>query len=129
MRQKKQRSIVLNTFHGDDIDQETFEAIGIYFEAHQLLPETFFDDTVGAQMLIDMVLAMLGSRGERGGQLKAQELLHALVVLGHAGSQEALDALIGYAASSGMYVEVAKMAVSECSGLLQERRMMQRGAA
>lgn len=131
MRQKKQKkcSIVLNTFHEDRLDKETFEAVRIYFEAHQMLPEEFFEDPVGAQMMIDMALAMLGAQGERGQRLEAQDLLYTLVVLGHAGSEEALDALIGYAASGGMYAAVAKMAVSECSGLLQERRMMRRGAA
>jgi hypothetical protein len=100
-----------------------------YIQAHELLPEAFFENRTHATVYYDIALAMLGEGGEDGDRFAARELLFALVVLGHAGTKRALAALEGFAAAGGTYASVARAAHSECKELLDRGECPLLGAA
>ncbi len=91
-------------------------AVDTYLEAHSLLPATAcLDDEATIHRRISQALTRIADR-----QAGPDDLLEAIVVLGHVPSSIALAALQQHAESDRPHADVAKIAADECLGWMAD---------
>lgn len=114
-RRKEQRQLLTGSLLTGEVfatafTEEDSGAVDTYLAAHRLLPEaTCLDDEAEIHGRISRALGRLADQ-----KAAPEDLLEAIVILGHVPSSIALTALQRHAASDRPHADVARIAADEC---------------
>jgi hypothetical protein len=92
----------------------------IYMLAHELLPLDYDYVSADNSREVENAIATLTTRVPT-----ETELLRAIAILGHSPCSKALDSLADFSHSDHPYASVARLALSECKGMMQYSEPMQ----
>ncbi|MEQ9322705.1 MAG: hypothetical protein RIF41_26300 [Polyangiaceae bacterium] len=99
------------------VGADEIEALNTYIRAHDRLPPTYPFAPAEQRRQLAQALGILDDLGATD-----DEVLQAIVVLGHIPDPRALTALVARADSTEVHADIAKHAADECAGWLESER-------